>query len=139
MNVRRIAAVMIHVPDWKEGLEWYQKAFPQAHRISLPEFDFEFLELNGVQIEVVNADEKVGAGAFGIAVDWEVESFDEAFRHLTESGATLYRGPKKNREGPPNVQIQRPFREPFGVTRILSKVSRARASRQIAQNSPMCE
>jgi uncharacterized protein len=53
MNVRRIAAVMIHVPDWKEGLEWYQKAFPQAHRISLPEFDFEFLELNGVQIEVV--------------------------------------------------------------------------------------
>jgi hypothetical protein len=86
MNVRRIAAVMIYVPDWKEGLEWHQKAFPQAHRISLPEFDFEFLELNGVQIEVVNADEKVGAGAFGIAVDWEVESFDEAFRHLTESG-----------------------------------------------------
>jgi len=46
MNVRAIAAVMIHVPDWKGGLDWYQKAFPQAHRIRSPEFDFEFLELN---------------------------------------------------------------------------------------------
>jgi uncharacterized protein len=110
MNVRRIAAVMIYVPDWKEGLEWHQKAFPQAHRISLPEFDFEFLELNGVQIEVVNADEKVGAGAFGIAVDWEVESFDEAFRHLTESGATLYRGPKKIEKGRRMCK----FKDPFG-------------------------
>ena len=75
------------------------EGFPAGSQNQLPEFNFEFLELNGVQIEVVNADEKVGVDAFGIAVDWEVESFDEAFRHLTESGATLYRGPKKIEKG----------------------------------------
>ncbi len=32
--------------------------------------------INGVQIEVVNAPEKVGTGTLGVAVDWEVESFD---------------------------------------------------------------
>lgn len=30
MKVKTIAAVMIHVPDWKEGLAWYEKAFPEA-------------------------------------------------------------------------------------------------------------
>jgi len=64
---------MIHVPDWKQGLEWYAKAFPQAQRVLLPEFDFECLELNGIRIEVVKADAKVGAGTFGLAVDWKVE------------------------------------------------------------------
>ena len=76
MKASAIAAVMIHVPDWQVGLAWYQKAFPEAKRISLPEFDFECLELYGIRIEVVKADEKVGVGAFGLAVDWKVESFD---------------------------------------------------------------
>lgn len=79
MKAKAIAAVMIHVPDWKVGLAWYQKAFPEAKKFVLPEFDFEGLELNGIRIEVVNADGKVGVGAYGLAVDWEVESFDDAF------------------------------------------------------------
>jgi uncharacterized glyoxalase superfamily protein PhnB len=115
MNVRGIAAVMIHVPDWKEGFDWYQKAFPQALRIGLPEFDFEFLEINGLRIEVVNADEKVGAGTFGIAVDWEVESFDEAFRHLTEVGATLYRGPATIENGRRMCKLKDPFGNLLGL------------------------
>ncbi len=80
MNVKTIAAVMIHVPDWKEGLAWYKKAFPEAKLICYPEFEFECLELNGIQIEVVSADEKVGVGTFGLAVDWEVENFDNAVK-----------------------------------------------------------
>ena len=72
MKVKMISAIMIHVPDWREGIAWYEKAFSESKRISYPEF--ECLELNGIQIEVVNADEKVGVGAFGLAVDWEVES-----------------------------------------------------------------
>jgi uncharacterized glyoxalase superfamily protein PhnB len=115
MNVRAIAAVMIHVPDWREGLDWYQKAFPQARRIRSLEFDFEFLELNGVQIEVVTADEKVGAGTFGIAVDWEVEGFDEAFRHLTELGATLYRGPATIEDGRRMCKLKDPFGNLLGL------------------------
>lgn len=52
---------MIHVPNWKEGLNWYESTFPEAKKFSLPEFDFEGLEFNGVKIEIVNADEKVGS------------------------------------------------------------------------------
>jgi uncharacterized protein len=115
MNVKGIAAVMIHVPDWKEGLDWYQKAFPRAARIRLPEFDFECLELNGVRIEVVNADEKVGTGAFGIAVDWEVESFDEALEHLIELGATLYRGPATIENGRRMCKLKDPFGNLLGL------------------------
>ena len=49
MRAKRIAAVMIHVPDWKEGLVWYHKAFPEAKKFSLPEFDFEGFEFNGIK------------------------------------------------------------------------------------------
>jgi hypothetical protein len=38
--------------------------FPAGSQNRSPEFDFEFLELNGVQIEVVNADERMAPGAF---------------------------------------------------------------------------
>ncbi len=50
-SIKSIAAIMVHVPDWKEGLAWYQKAFPEAKFISLPEFDFECLQLKGINIE----------------------------------------------------------------------------------------
>jgi hypothetical protein len=76
---------------------------------------FEFLELNGVQIEVVTADEKVGTGTFGIAVHWEVKSFDEAFRHLTELGATLYRGPAKIENGRQMCKLKDPFGNLLGL------------------------
>ena len=44
MKAKAVAAVMIHVPDWKVGLAWYQKVFPEAKKFVLPEFDFEGLE-----------------------------------------------------------------------------------------------
>ena len=44
MNTNPISAVLVHVPDLKEGLKWYQEAFPDAKRIKLPAFDFEYLD-----------------------------------------------------------------------------------------------
>jgi uncharacterized glyoxalase superfamily protein PhnB len=115
MKVKTIAAVMIHVPDWKEGLAWYEKAFPEAKRISYPEFEFACLELNGIQIEVVAADEKVGVGTFGLAVDWEVENFDNAMKHLIALGATLYRGPGKLEYGRRMCKLKDPFGNLIGL------------------------
>ena len=100
---------MIYTPDRRAGLEWYAKAFPEANRVQLPEFDFECLELNGVLIEAVQADEKVAAGAAGVAVDWEVESFDAALAHLTSLGATLYRGPRAIENGRRMCKLKDPF------------------------------
>jgi uncharacterized protein len=115
LKTEAVAAVMIHVPDWKKGLAWYSKAFPQAQRISLPEFDFECLELNGIRIEVVKADEKVGVGTFGLAVDWKVENFDAAFKHLTDLGATLYRGPGNIENGWRMCKLKDPFGNLLGL------------------------
>lgn len=109
-NVTKISAVMVHVPDLNYGLNWYMKAFPEAKLIKLSEFDFEYLNLNGINIEVVKADEKVGAGTFGTVVYWEVDSFDLKKNHLENLGATLYRGPMNIENGYKMCQ----FKDPFG-------------------------
>ena len=115
MKVKTIAAVMIHVTDWKEGLAWYAKAFPEAKRISYPEFEFECLELNGVQIELVTADEKIGMGTAGLAVDWEVENFDNSLSHLIALGAILYRGPLTLEYGRRMCKLKDPFGNLIGI------------------------
>ena len=106
---------MIHVPDPKVGLEWYQKAFPEAKLVHLSNINFDLLDLNGIKIEVVQADEKVGSGTFGLAVDWEVESFDLAFKHLTGLGATLYRGPMNIEAGFRMCKLKDPFGNLLGL------------------------
>ena len=60
-----IAAVLVHVGDVEAGLAWYQRAFPEAVRTRLDEFDFEFLQLGCVCLEIVPADAQVGSGPFG--------------------------------------------------------------------------
>ena len=115
MKDQKIAAVMIHAPDWKKGLEWYAKAFPQAKRDSLPEFDFECLELNGIRIEVVTADEKVGTGTFGVVVYWKVDHFDDALKYLRNLGAVLYRGPMNIENGWRMCQLKDPFGNLLGL------------------------
>ena len=106
---------MIHVPDWKAGLAWYEKAFPKAKRVFYPEFEFECLELHGIQIEIVPADEKIAAGTYGLAVDWEVESFDDAIKHLIALGATLYRGPRELEYGKRMCKLRDPFGNLIGL------------------------
>ena len=115
MKVKSIAAVIIHIPDWEVGLQWYKKAFPEAKLVEYPEFNFRCLQLNGINIECVQADEKVGAGAFGLAVDWEVESFEEAFNHLTSLGATLYRGSGNIEKGRRMCKLKDPFGNLIGL------------------------
>ncbi len=55
-------AVLVHVEDVDKGLEWYKKAFPKAVPIYHSEFDFTVLDLGGVSLEIVQADEKSGGG-----------------------------------------------------------------------------
>ncbi len=114
-NFKKITAVMVHVPDLNVGLSWYMKAFPEASHIKLPEFDFEYLNLNGINIEIVKADEKVGTGPFGTVVYWEVENFGLTKSHLENIGATLYRGPMNIENGYKMCQMKDPFGNLLGL------------------------
>lgn len=110
MKTNGIAAIMVHVPDSKIGLEWYSRAFPNAKRVQLPEFEFECLNVDGINLEIVPADDKVGSGAVGVALDWQVDDFDKAVEHLKNLGATMYRGPGKIENGWRMCK----FKDPFG-------------------------
>ena len=88
-----IAAVMIHVGSIGAGLDWYQRAFPDAARSTLKVSGFEVLTISGVQIEIVLSDEKVASGPGGAVVYWHVPKLSEALAHMEKIGATLYRGP----------------------------------------------
>ncbi|WP_235045785.1 5-carboxymethyl-2-hydroxymuconate Delta-isomerase [Deinococcus wulumuqiensis] len=66
-----IAAVMIHVADPAEALNWYEQAFAGAARRLLPGSDFEYLDYGGVMLELVPADAKVASGAAGSVVYWQ--------------------------------------------------------------------
>ena len=110
-----ISAVMIHVADVAEGLTWYQKAFPNAARMSINDQGFECLELEGLRIEVVPEDSKVSAGPAGTVVYWSVPNFAEALDRLEGLGATLYRGPMHIEEGKTMCQVQDPWGNCLGI------------------------
>lgn len=107
---QEMMAVMIHAPGWRQGLDWYKKAFPKAKQISVPDLNFEYLRINNVNIETVNADKKVGTGAFGSVVYWKVLDFEKTKQHFESIGAVLYRGPMKIE----NNQKMCQFKDPFG-------------------------
>ena len=71
---------MIHVSDVTAALTWYARAFPQAKRktLAMPTFEFEYLDIDGVMLELVPADEKISSGASGSVVYWKVPDFDRA-------------------------------------------------------------
>ena len=94
-SANQIAAVTIHVSEVTTALTWYARAFPQAIRkkLAMPTFEFEYLDVDGVMLELVPADEKVSSGASGSVVYWQVPDFDQALAHFQSIGATLYRGP----------------------------------------------
>src|SRR5688500_12720393 len=94
-----IAAVLVHVPDWREGLAWYRRAFPLAPALHVAEDPWGGLEVDGVQIEIVPADAKVSAGAAGTVVYWYADDFDARTQHLRSIGAVLYRGPVAIEQG----------------------------------------
>lgn len=91
MSEQVIAAVLIHVDNTKAALEWYEKAFPEAKRCL--DSDFEYLDYQGVALELVPADNKVRSGAAGSVVYWWADDFQQRLEYLLSLGATLYRGP----------------------------------------------
>ena len=108
---------MIHVSDVTAALAWYARAFPQAARkkLAMPTFDFEYLEVDGVMLELVPADEKVRSGASGAVVYWKVPDFDQALAHFQSIGATLYRGPIEIENGKRMFQVLDPWGNCIGL------------------------
>ncbi|EID7758613.1 glyoxalase/bleomycin resistance/dioxygenase family protein [Vibrio parahaemolyticus] len=103
------AAVLVHVPNVKQGLDWYQKAFPEATPVYHSNFDFTVLDLNGFSIEIVQADEKVGSGKNGAVLYWLVNNLSESLAYFEALGAKLYRGPMKIENGLSMCQVEDPF------------------------------
>ena len=106
---------MVHVTDVQAGLDWYEKAFPSALRKSIIEPFFEYLDVNGMGIEIVSADEKVTAGAAGTVVYWQVKDFDAELRHMQSIGATLHRGPLKIEDEKRMCQLRDPWGNCIGL------------------------
>ncbi len=108
-------AVLVHVPDMAKGLEWYQKAFPDAIPTYHPEFDFTVLNLNGFSLEIVQADTKVGTGKKGTVIYWSVSSLSMALAHFESIGAFLYRGPMEIENELYMCQVEDPFGNLIGL------------------------
>ena len=108
---------MVHVSDVPAALTWYARAFPHATRrkIAMPTFEFEYLDVDGVLLEVVPADEKVSSGASGSVVYWQVPDFGQALAHVQSIGATIYRGPNEPEDGKRMCQVQDPWGNCMGL------------------------
>ena len=107
--------MLVHVADVEAGLQWYQRAFPIAERKRFEAFDFEYLCVGGVHLELVPSDEKVSSGAAGSVVYWYVSNFDTALAHFESLGAKLYRGPMSIEEGKRMCQVQDPWGNCIGL------------------------
>lgn len=79
-------AILIHVPNVEQGLAWYKKAFPSATPIYHSDSDFTVLDLEGFSLEIVQADEKVGAGKYGTVLYWSVLELDASLKHFESLG-----------------------------------------------------
>jgi predicted enzyme related to lactoylglutathione lyase len=115
MHFHPIAAVLVHVPDCQAGLDWYQAVFLNARRVRIESEDFELLELDGVQLEIVPSDEKVSSGAAGTVVYWRVEDLNAALEHFKGLGASLYRGPIEIENGLSMCQVRDPWGNCIGL------------------------
>ena len=84
-----IISILVHVGDWQAATEWYTAAFPTATRIYHEPNDFGHLDLEGVAIEIVNADNKVASGAAGSVVYWRVADIQQETQRLVALGGKL--------------------------------------------------
>lgn len=98
-------AILIHAPDWEAGFSWYQKAFPDAVVVKLPEFDFRALRIGDFFIEIVRADEKVSSGKSGTVLYWKVPDLLAAIEHFENLGSEIYRGPMAIKKGQGMCQV----------------------------------
>ncbi len=117
-----ITSIMIYASDRQEGFRWYQRAFPDAVPIQASS-EFTYLHYGGVNIEVVNADEKVGSGAAGTIAYWHTSEFDARLASLLEIGAELFRGPLTLPDGNRMCQVLDPFGNAIGLREKRDNVS----------------
>ncbi len=110
-----ILSILIHVPDWRAATDWYAAAFPGAERRAHDPDDFGHLELDGVSIEIVNADHKVASGAAGSVVYWRVENLEQQVQRMTALGAMLYGGPLAIEGGHWICQVRDPWGNGIGL------------------------
>ena len=115
MKSSAIAAVLVHSPDVEAALEWYQRAFPHALRCRVEAFNFDYLAVGEVRLEIVPADEKVAAGAAGSVVYWRFPDFEDALAHMQNVGASLYRGPMDIEGGQRMCQVRDPWGNCLGL------------------------
>ena len=125
-----ISAVLVHVSDVQAGLDWYQRAFPSALRRRIDEFDFEYLAVGDVSLELVPADEKVSSGAAGSVVYWPVPDFEAALAHFESIGAKLYRGPMNIEDGNRMCQVRDPWGNCVGLRGRSTAVARVAGGAQ---------
>lgn len=132
MRVCGIAAVMLHVGDVAAAQAWYAALFPQAVPVDLGVPGVGCLQIGGLRMEFVPADEKVAAGAAGSVVYWRVDNFDTALAHALSQGATLYRGPMPIEAGQAMCQVRDPWgncvglRGPIAAQREPESANRSR-------------
>lgn len=115
MFTTRIAAVLVHTPDFVAALDWYERAFVGARRVHLDAWNHTILRFGDIDIEPVRADHKVGAGPAGSVVYWQVTDFDRALEHMQSVGATLYRGPMDIEGGEAMCQVRDPWGNCIGL------------------------
>lgn len=111
----RILSILLHVGDWRAATDWYQRAFPEAKRVSPSTDDYGHLEMGGVVLEIVNADDKVASGAAGTVVYWAVDDLDAEVLRLGQLGALLYRGPLALEDGDRICQVRDPWDNCIGL------------------------
>ena len=110
-----VSAVLVHVPDVEAALAWYERAFPAAIRCRVEDSNVDSLAIDGVQLEIVPADEKVAAGAAGSVTYWRVAEFDAALAHMQNVGARLYRGSMDIECGQRMCQVLDPWGNCIGL------------------------
>ena len=113
---RPILAVLVHVPDVERALAWYERALPGAARRRQEEpVPLDFLDVGGVMLEIVPADDKVTHAAAGSVVYWHTPDFDRSLAHLVAVGAVLYRGPGDIEFGQRMCQVRDPWGNCIGL------------------------
>lgn len=116
VSAKPILAVLVHVPDVAAALAWYERALPGAvrRRILEPQA-LDYLEIGGVMLEIVPADDKVTHAPAGSVVYWNTPDFDASLAHLLDVGATLYRGPGDIEFGQRMCQVRDPWGNCIGL------------------------
>ncbi|MEX5687771.1 VOC family protein [Pseudomonas silesiensis] len=119
MSGNPIVSVLLHVPDWRAATKWYARAFVTAVQVHPASDDYGHLDMGGVALEIVQADEKVGCGPAGAVVYWSVPDLNAEVARLGTIGAALYRGPLDIEGGDRICQVRDPWGNCIGLRQRL--------------------